>query len=129
MVVGIMHEQDVDAVEPKARQALLDRSHHPVMAEIEHRPLARRALVVLVLGGSAIRCAQQTADLGRDDVGVARLLPQECAQPPLGKTKAIERRGVEEADAGRPGARDRRLRIGIADGGEQSTERSGTETD
>ena len=129
MIVGIVHEQDIDAVEPKARQALLHRTHHAVITEIEHRPLARRALVMLVLGGSAIGRTQQAADLGRDGVGVTGLLPQECAKPPFREAKAVERRGVEEADSERPGAGDRGFRIGIADGAEQSAERGGTEAE
>ena len=40
-----------------------------------------------------------------------------------------ERRGVEEADSERPGTGDRRLRIGVADGGEQAAERGGTEAE
>ncbi|MGY4412927.1 hypothetical protein ACVWW4_004663 [Bradyrhizobium sp. LB7.1] len=129
VIVGIMHQQDVDAVEPKTRQALLHRSHHAVITEIEHRPLARRALVMRVLGGSAIGRTQQAADLGGDGVGVTRLLPQECAKASLREAKAVQRRGVEEADSERPGAGDRRFRIGIADGAEQSAERGGTEAE
>jgi len=84
---------------------------------------------MVVLRGAAIRHAQQAADLGRDGVGLARLLPQECAQTPFGQAEAIERRGVEEADASLPGACDRCFGIGVADGGEQSAERGGAESD
>jgi hypothetical protein len=57
------------------------------------------------------------------------LRPEEASQPTLGKTEAVERRGVEVADAQRPGPLDRRFRLVIADRHEQAAQRRGAEPD
>jgi hypothetical protein len=54
---------------------------------------------------------------------------QKTAEATLGQSEAVERRGVKEADAERPGALDCRFCIGVADRREQSAEGSRPEAD
>src|SRR5262245_65673600 len=79
VIIRIVDEQDVDAIEPQACEAVLHRTHHAVVAEIELRPLGRRALVVIVFRCGTGR-AQHAADLGGDCKGVALLPAQKTAQ-------------------------------------------------
>jgi hypothetical protein len=72
MVFWVVHQQNVDAIEAEAFEALLMRGHDPVVAEIPNRAGVGNVLVerlAVVLLALIERCvgAQEPADLGRHD--------------------------------------------------------------
>ena len=78
--VEIVDQQDVDPVDAEPLQAVLERAHHAVVAVVEHG-LELEAAEPLVLDRvGAERPAQDAADLGRDDIVVARLAVERAAE-------------------------------------------------
>jgi hypothetical protein len=65
VIIRIVDEQHIDAVESETAEALVHRAHHAIIAEIKLRPLGGRALVVSIFRSRSGR-SQQTPDLGRD---------------------------------------------------------------
>ena len=99
----VVDEQDVDAVQPEAVVALLERAQHPIAAVVVDRTqnAVRDALRIEVGLGEELRrghVPQQPADLGREHELVARPRPQDRPEPALGVAEAIERRRVVAAD-------------------------------
>ena len=87
--------------EPEVR--MLERAHHAVVGVVEHRREARQAVLAEIgrrfLAG--LHGVHDAADLGREHVVVARLLAQRRAHAQFAAAVAVERRGVEVADARR----------------------------
>jgi hypothetical protein len=73
--------------------------------------------------------SQEAADLGGQYVRAARLVAQEVADAPLGKSEAVKGRGVEIADAGIPGRIHRRLRLFFRIGAIKIADRGGAEAE
>ncbi len=124
VVVGVVDVEDVDAVEAQPSQALMERPHDPVVAEIEHRVDRRRAAPGLAGLGQRVR-AEESANLARKREFVARLLRENLAHSRLGEPVPVQGRGVEEADAGVPSALDDSHPGGFVNRLEQSTQRGG----
>ena len=113
VVVGVVQVEDVEPVQPGAPQRVLDRPQNAVAAEVPDATGIGRhleALPIRLTGRLGAR-HQNSSDLGRDDVLVARALTQLFAHAPLGETDAVVRRRVEIADAGIPRAVDGLLRL------------------
>jgi len=108
-VVGV---DDVDTVEPQTFEREFQRAHHAVVGIVEHFA-ARGHVVEGVLPRALRRQAElhQTADLGRQQVGIARLVAQEAVETRLRKAKSIEGGGVEIAISGEPRSLQRRARF------------------
>ncbi len=97
VVVGIVHERDVDAVETEPLEAPLERAQRAVGGEVE---------VGAVPGGRA--GLEKPADLCRHDVLVAGLAGQRRAEPLFREPGAVVRRGVEVPNTEIPRAGQRR---------------------
>ena len=107
-----MDEHDVDSVEAEALERKFERPHHAVVGVVEALA-ARRRFEEGALQRALLRLAEieQPADLGRDQIGIARLRAQEAVQPRLRKSEAVERRGVEIAAARGPYGFERQPRL------------------
>src|SRR5690242_6866943 len=121
MLLRVVHEDDVDAVEPEALEALVERGANPERAEIEDRADALRLRKRRCLSGGG--GAKQPADLRREHELVAWLALQHRADEPLRSSVAVQRRDVEQADAAIPGALDHRRRGFLAHRLEQAAVR------
>ena len=88
----LVQVQDVDALDAQAAQAALEATLHAVGAE-----------VVIEAAGHA---AGQDAHLGVEHVAVTRHAAQGDAEPLLGQSVAVQRRGIEEPHAARQGVLD-----------------------
>ena len=107
-----MDEHDVDGVEAEALERKFERPHHAVVGVIEALA-ARRRFEECALQRALLRLAdvEQPADLGRDQIGIARLRTQEAVQSRFRKSEPVERRGVEIAAAGGPYGLERQPRL------------------
>ena len=107
VLVGIVHEHDVDPVEAHPLEARLERAQHALAAVVA--PPARRGRdgeALVVLAGAGGIGLEQPPDLGRDDERVARALAQDRADAALRQAQPVVRGRVEVADAGVPRALD-----------------------
>ena len=129
MVVRVVDMQDIDPVEAQPSQTLLERSHHAVIAEIEHRPLRGRTRVIGVLAVWRDWQPQQTAHLGGQHVRVARLAAEHGAQTALGRSVPVHGGRVEEPDTMAPGRLDHLLRIVIGHRAVETPEWSGSQAE
>ncbi len=139
MVIGIVDERDVDPVQAEAVQARLQAAQDAVGAEVEPPDVAGghgEALGVAVGradGASGVGMArraaglEQAADLGGDDVVIARAVPQRVAEAALGQAEAVVRRGVEGPDPAVPGRVDGGPGVVVAHLGEQVPDRRAAE--
>src|SRR5207248_1386429 len=82
-VIRIVHQRDVDAVEPESPEALGQRPERSVAREVEVR-LERGPVLKVRLAGP-----QQSPDLRRDGERLARVVVQRRAQSLLGETGAV----------------------------------------
>jgi len=80
VVVGIVNQQKVDCVQSEPLQALVDATQNTVA-----RP---------VIDDLAVR-RYPPSNLGREDILLARHLPQRRCKQPLTTTRAIQRRCVD----------------------------------
>src|SRR5260370_31195610 len=119
-----MDVQDVDAVEAQPSQAFLEGRDDAVVTEVEHGVDGRRAAPGLAGFGQRVR-TKKPADLTCEGEFVAGLLPEHLAQSQFSQPMAVERRGVEEADARVPGTLDDGHPGIFIDGFEQSGEWGG----
>ena len=108
VVVGVVQVDDVHPVQAGALQAGLERAEHPVPAEVPDPPVVGGDVEPLRVAPVRVlrRRYEQPPDLRRDHVLVARPGPQGRAEPPFGEPEPVVRRGVEVADARRPGGVD-----------------------
>jgi len=109
VILRIVEIEDVEPVKTGALERRLHRAKYPVSAEV---PLAARVRGYIETRGVAFAgCLwtrhEQSADLGRDDVLVARALPEGLTETPLREPDAVMRSGVEVADACIPRSDDR----------------------
>ena len=110
-----MNEYDVEPVEPRAQEGMLDRAHRAVIGIIEARRVrmsageAGRHHVAAGLGrlGEGVHDA---ADLGRHQDLVALGAPEPRAHPGLRQSVAVMRRRVEHFDPAGERLLDRRDR-------------------
>ena len=105
VIVGVVHVDDVDAVDAEPLEAVLDRAQHPVAAEVVHPAGVGRHVeavreVALVRGLGTRH--QHAPDLRGQDVLVARVRGQRAPEAALREPEAVVRRGVEIADAALP---------------------------
>src|SRR2546422_610955 len=110
MLVGIVDVKHVNPVQPKPSQALLDRSHDPVVGEVIGGIDGRYALVCLAWLRWGVR-PEKAPDLGREDELFTGLRSQHRAQALLGEAVAVEGRGVKETYACLPGGLDHAMRF------------------
>src|SRR5437773_1239899 len=113
MLVGIVDVKHVNPVQPKQSQALLDRSHDPVVGEVIGRIDGRYTLVCLAWLRWGVR-PEKAPDLGREDELFTGLGSQHRAQALLGEAVAVEGRGVKETYACLPGGLDHAMRLVVA---------------
>ena len=122
--VEVVDHQQVDRSQAEPLQAVLVGTHDAVVAVIEvQRERQRIAPVLLVQKIGPSGGAQHAAHLGGDHELLARAAAQEFAEAMLALAMAVERRGVEVADAGFPGALDHLPGGGAADIAEQVADR------
>ena len=111
MVVGVVDERDVDAVEAEPVQAGRQAPPDAVGAEVEPAHEWAGTATAKPLGSRARHGrrppVEEPADLGGDHVLVAGAVPQGVAEAAFGQAEAVVRRGVEGPDAAVPRRVDR----------------------
>ena len=120
VVVRIVDEDEVDAIEAEALEARLDRAEHPVTAEVPDPAMGRgdgEPLRIRLIAG--VRGLQPPAHLRGHHELVARVGPQRPAEPSFGQAEAVVGCGVEVAKAGIPGCGTAVIRHVIGDSAEQ----------
>src|SRR5207245_2132235 len=128
MLVGIVDVKHVNPVQPKPSQALLDRSHDPVVGEVIGGIDGRYTLVCLAWLRWGVR-PEKAPDLGREDELFTGLRSQHRAQALLGEAVAVEGRGVKETYACLPGGLDHAMRFIVGHLFEQPAERRAAEAE
>ena len=113
---------------PETLQALLERAHHGVVAEVEDRHQRRGVEELAGAGGvktapGRLTRADQPPDFGGQHEVVARLLRQDVAHPLLGAAVAVQGRRVEEAKPDVVGVLNDGVRGRVGDGVEEAAER------
>ena len=126
-VVGV---EDVDAVYAEAFERGFERAEDGVVAVVvdlgaggDLKPLAD---AVAPVGRDRL---EEASDLGREDIGVAGLVPEEAVEAGLGQAEAVERRGVVVAHPGLPGAGQERVGLGVGDRPVEVAERRRSEAE
>jgi len=137
VVVRVVDERDVDAVQAEPAQARLQAAPDAVRAEVEPPDLGRRDVEARGVTGRPGPAGaggrgrpgglEEAADLGGEHVLVSRTVPQGVAQTALGQAEAVVRRGVERADAAVPRRVDRGCGVVVAHRGEQVPDRRAAE--
>ena len=128
VVVRVVDVEDVDALELQALEALVDRAHDPVVAEVEDGIDRRRALEILAGLGRRVG-AEEPADLGREHELVAWFVVQRLAHAHLREPGTVQGRGVEMPDPGLPCARDHRKSLVLGHRFVKTGERRGAEAE
>src|SRR5260370_8994025 len=105
---------------------MVQRAHDAVIAVVEFRRKARQAVLAEIrrrfLAG--LQGMQDAADLGRQDVAVARLFAQRRAYAQLAAAIAVEGGGVEIADAFVVARFGERHRLGVGNVGAEAAYRA-----
>jgi hypothetical protein len=128
VAVRVVDVQDVQALDAEPLAAFLDRAHDAVVGEVEDR-VHRRGPEERLPGLGRRVGAQQPAYLGRQRELLSRLAAQHLACALLAETVAIQRSGVEEADATLPGSLDHGQRVLLEDRPIESRQRGGAEAE
>ena len=124
-VVRVVQVHDVDAVDAKPVQALVQRTQDPVAAEVEHRP--RRGRVGEEVGARLRVGDDEPAHLGGQHEIAVPAGPQRRAEPAFGGAVAVQRRGVEVAHARVTGPAYHGPRLGVGHRPEQPAQRRAAE--
>src|ERR1700733_10436214 len=127
--VEIVDQQEIDAVDAKALQAVLERAHDAVVAVVEHRLELRPADPLVFDRAWLQRPPQDAADLTRDDELAAGFTIKRPADTMLGLPAAVPGRSVEIAHAPVPSGADDRRRLVVLDHLEEITERRRAEAE
>ncbi|MNM94929.1 hypothetical protein D3C81_1073490 [compost metagenome] len=128
-LANIVHEQDIDALEPQPLQAVLVRTQHAVIRVVVMGTERQRRGKAVVAGAHGGVGPHQPSHLGADHKFMAGPFAQRRAETALGLGIAIERRRVEEAHAGIPRAIERDARLRVADGLVQAAYRRAAHAD
>jgi hypothetical protein len=116
VVIGVVPEQGIHAVEAEPSQALLDRAEHAVPAEIPHPAVGRgnvETLVVAPAVATAVWHEEPAHRRGHDEL-VTWPAAQRSAESPLGQPEPVARSGVEIPRPGIPCRVDGLLRVSVA---------------
>jgi hypothetical protein len=105
--IDIVDQHDVDSVDAEAQRRLLERAHGAVIGIVEAQAVRHAAAIARAVAAPGEGLGD-AADLGRDHHVLATRAPQRRADAVLGEAVAIERGGVDQADAGGEGCLDRR---------------------
>ena len=127
--IGIVHQDDVDAVEPEPSEARVERAANTVPAVVERNLEGWNTdepVPVVVLADGWL---EQPADLAGQDIVAARLASEKPAEPALAQTVTVERGGVEVADTSLPGAVERGMCLIVGDGPAQIADRPAAEAE
>ena len=116
-------------IEAKPRIAELDRAHDAVVGIVVVGRKGQRIDIGMVRNPVFRHRPQQAPDLGRQHVGVPRLVAQEIAEAAFRKAEAVEGRGIEIAQAGIPGDLQRLHRRLARAGSVEPADRRAAEAD
>ena len=122
---------DVDNVEPRnaeALQALVDRAQRPGAGIVPALPVRQHIDIAVLLARRGAVRNEESSDLRREDVLVARDAAERLADADFRKAVAVMRRGIEIADAGRARMAHQRDRFVFGDGAEEIAQRRAAET-
>ena len=121
--IDVVDQGDVDLLQAEPHVRVLQRAHDAVVGVVVDRREARQAVLAEVgrrlLAG--LHGVHDAADLGRQNVAVAWLLPQRRTHAQFAAAVAVIGRGVEVADAGVIAVVGELHRLGIGDGGAKPT--------
>src|SRR6185503_10326524 len=126
--VDVMDQRDVDAVGGEPQQRLVDRAQRAVVRIVERRAMRQAAGIARAAVARRARI-HHAADLGRHHDAVAAEGAQRGAQSMLGEAVAVQRRDVEQRDAGIECRTQRRLRDGLVDARIELAERRAAEAE
>jgi hypothetical protein len=131
VVVRVVQQCDVDAVQGEALQAGLQRPPYPRPREVPHPPVGRgHGEALAVAAGRAVRVGhQEAAYLGRHHQLGSRPRRQRAAQAPFREAQPVVGGGVEEAHAGPQRRRHRRDGGGLLDGLVEAADRGAAEAE
>ena len=128
--VQVVDQQQIDARQAEALQAVLEAAHDPIVAVVEAMLEFQSAAPEAVLEVLRIvEGAEQSADLGRQHVVGARAAIQRTTEAMLALATAIPRRGVVIADAGIPRRLQGGAGVGIIDHVEQISQPGAAEAE
>lgn len=125
VILRIVHENEIDVIESHARDAFVERSHHPLGREVGGSSKRQRTLKERI-GETG---NQELPDLRRQHELVTRPGSERRAEPALREARSVERRRVEVTNADLPRPVDRRTSGRLVQLREQSSERRGAEAD
>ena len=125
VVVGVVDVEQVDPIQAEPFDAVGDRPMDAVGAEVERRDDRWDRFEDRVVGWPA--GYEEPSDLGRQQVLVPWARGQRRSEPRFREPVAVERCGVEEADAPLPCCVDRRSREVVVDGPIEVAERRAPE--
>ena len=118
--VQVVDQQQIDAWQAEALQAVLEAAHHPIVAVVEavleFQPAAPEAVLEFL---RVVDGTEQPADLGGQHIVGARTAIQRAAEAMLALPAAVPRRRVVVPDAGVPCGLQGGAGIGILDHVEQ----------
>ena len=124
-----MDQENVDAIDSEPLQAVLERSHHAVVAVVEHGLKLETAEPLILDRVGSERPAQHPADLGRYDEVGARPAVERTPERVFGEPAPVPGGGVEVADAAVPGGFDQPRGFIVAHSLEKLAERRRAEAE
>src|SRR5258708_17146392 len=98
--IDVMDKKDVHLIAAKSRQAIFERAHDTVVRVVEANANLRRVDVYAAVLVAGVTRIEQTTDFGGDDRVPA--VPECTTKAHFSKAMAVERRGVEIANAAIP---------------------------
>ena len=123
VVVGVVQEHDVDALEAEADQALLEGAQDAVGTEVEHPPERRGDREAFVVGPPRrVDRLEEASGLGREHELVTGASLQGVAETAFGQPEAVVRCRVKGADPEVPSRVDGRASVLVGDLAEEVAE-------
>ena len=124
-----MNQENVDPIDSESLEAVLKGAHYAVVAVVEDSLKLEAAKPLVLDGVGTERPPQYAANLGRDDVVIARLAVERAAERMLSEPTSIPWGRIEIVPAAVPGGADDRRRLVVLDLVEELARRRGAKTE
>jgi hypothetical protein len=127
--VEVVNQEDVDPIDSKPLQAVLKGAHHAVVAVVKDSLKLEAAEPLILDGVGAERAPEDSADLRRDEILIARLAVERAAERVLGESASVPWGRIEIAHAAVPGGANDRRRLVVLDLVEELAQRRSAKTE